>query len=346
MDPSSVDLRLLKFSELKTLSNNGKTVYIMYGNDKLTIQTPQMRLPFGVNDYSELDAKQGKQPISDTGKRYDMNVEFTNYESDKEMRAFLDMMKSLEMALIDAVYANRMPWMRDNFDDDKKFVAKLFTPIIKYDKDKITGKIVGKYPPSIKVKLPYDTASNTFKFDAYDMNFNSIDFNDIMKNMRNGHCILQIQASSIWFAGGRFGVTWKVIQGAFEARKASNEQMLRSLKEAVENSRKKAAPIEDEDEEEALDDAIAAEHVISPLPEVISKMNKTQLSDSEDDEESAPPPKKATSNAKAKIQLSDSEDDEEAAEEEAAEESSEEDDPTPPPPPPKKKAASGTKAKK
>ena len=100
-------------------------------------------------------------------------------------------------------------WFKDDFDDNKAFVKKLFSPIIKVDKDPNTGKELGKYPPTFKAKIPYDPKNDKILIDAYDMDSNEIDFVDIMNKLKGAKSQLIIQLTGIWFAGGKYGCSWK-----------------------------------------------------------------------------------------------------------------------------------------
>ena len=60
--PKQIDLTKIRYSDLKTLKSGAKSVYVNYGNEKLTIQTPALHLPYGVsppysdkNDNSQTD---------------------------------------------------------------------------------------------------------------------------------------------------------------------------------------------------------------------------------------------------------------------------------------------------
>jgi hypothetical protein len=92
----------------------------------------------------------------------------------------------------------------------------MFTPIVKYDKDKLTGEYANKYPPTFKAKIPYKSLENKFDFDCYDMSNNEINFHDILGNLKGGKAKFIIQLSGIWFSAGMFGCSWKVVSAKFQ----------------------------------------------------------------------------------------------------------------------------------
>jgi Family of unknown function (DUF5871) len=220
--PKDIDVNNFKYSEVKSLSSGAKSVYINYGSGKLRIQTPVMYLPYGVNEggYEDKNAK-GDKKVEKVEKKFELTLSFKGHEDNQKIESFLTKMKEIEQKIIDDAFANREPWFKDE-DMERKFVEKIFSPIIKVDKDKNTGKVIGKYPPTIRFKLPFDNDNNVFKFSSYNMNRESIDLLDIVSKLKGGKAQLIVELNSIWFAGGRFGCTWKLVTGKFQ-RSVNND---------------------------------------------------------------------------------------------------------------------------
>lgn len=311
--PKNVNVSKLKYSEVKSLSNGSKTVYINYGSEKLTIQTPMMSIPYGLGDGTYTGKPDAKDKPADPAEkkdlRFDLTMSFRGMDDNPKLQQFHDKMQELERTVKDAAFANRLTWLRDDFDGMKAFTDKMFTPFVKYDKDKDTGKIIGKYPPTLKVKLPYDNNSNNFVFDAYDMDEEEVDFKSIMTKLKGAKAQLVIQLSGIWFAGGRYGCTWKVLMGKFQLPRKSKITFI--------------VDSDDEDTKESSkfdDDAELEEDAIAMAPP------SAHSDDNDNNEEDAPPV-----NQVAKVSLDDLD---------------EEDDDDMPPPPPKKGAAGKKTAKK
>jgi len=298
----SVDVSKIKYSAPRTLDNQSKSVYVNYEGSSITIQTPLVRLPYGIGDWNEKNAE-GKPSGEDKPKKYDLNFSFDGMDSNPKIKELLDKMNEIEKKITEDAFENRLAWLDDDYDGIKSVVSKLFTPIVKYDKDKVTKKVVNKYPPTVKCKLPYDTRSDIFTFVSQDMNGEEIEFKTIMRNLKGAKARLIIQLSGIWIAGGRYGCTWKVVRGRFEVTKPN-------VVDFVEDSDVEGAD-EEEDDEDLKADALA-----NSFASKVSISSKTIVPE-EDEEEDA----------------------EEAEAEE--EDDSEIDEPPPPPPPPapKKKAA-------
>lgn len=241
--PKNVDVTKLKYAEVKTLASGSKSIYVNYGTQKLRIQTPVMHMPYGIGEGFEDKTAKKVEVKKNTDKKYDITLSFKGADENPKINIFLEKMRELENEIIDKAFENREAWFKDDFDGNKAFVARLFSPIIKLDKDKNTGKIVGKYPPTTRVKIPYDGVNDKFTFDAFDMENNEIVFQDIISKLKGGKTQLIIELTGIWIAGGKYGCTWKVISGKFQL--SMNNKMA-----FIEDSDTEKAVKEEDDEEE------------------------------------------------------------------------------------------------
>lgn len=270
--PKSINVNNFKYSEVKILASGAKSVYINYGTGKLRIQTPVMFLPYGVNE-GGFEDKNAKVDIKKNGdkkadKKYDLTLSFKGHEENPKIEAFLSKLREIENKIIDDAFEYRQSWFKDDFDDNKAFVARLFSPIIKIDKDKNTGKVVGKYPPTIRFKLPYDNENDRFSFNSFNMNGETINLLDIITKLKSGKAQLIVELNSIWFAGGKFGCTWKLITGKFQ-RSINNDISF------IEDS--DTEKVKDEDEEESDKDNE------EEIKEIVSNLNDTTIDNSDDE---------------------------------------------------------------
>ncbi len=218
----NIDVSRIRYSELKSLSSGAKTVYVNYGSEKLSIQTPVLSVPYGIGEpYEAKEAAKNGTPLVDKDKKYDLTVSFRGMDENPKIKAFHDKLKEIENKIIDDAFNNRLSWFKDDFDGNKSFVSKLFSPIVKVDKDPNTGKPVGKYPPTFKAKLPYDNKTSSFTFDAFDMDNNEVSFQNILTKLKGAKTQLIVQLTGIWFAGGKYGCSWKVISAKFQLHQNS-----------------------------------------------------------------------------------------------------------------------------
>jgi hypothetical protein len=261
--PANIDLSNLKYSQVKILSSGAKTVYINYGTSKLRIQTPVMYVPYGINE-GGFEDKNAKVEVKTTDKKYDITLSFKGHEENEKISTFLKKVKELEQKIIDDAFQYREPWFKDS-DLDRKMLEKFFSPVVKVDKDKNTGKVVGKYPPTIRFKLPYDNENDKFKFQSYNMEKEPIELLDILTKLKGGKAQLIVELSAIWFSGSKFGITFKVITGKFQ-RSISNDVSF----------------IDDSDTENAVNQVEEEED--EEVVEIAKKMDDTRVDNSGDEE--------------------------------------------------------------
>jgi len=306
--PKQIDLSKIRYSDLKTLKSGAKSVYVNYGTEKLTIQTPALHLPYGVsppysdkNDNSQTDENKFLPGSA-------LDVSFRGMEENNKIKMFYDKLKELEQKIIDDAFENRQKWFKDDFDDNKAFVKKLFSPIVKIDKDKETGKELGKYPPTFKSKIPVDYKTEKPSMDCFDMDNNELDFLEIFKNLKGAKVVLIVQLTGLWFAGGKYGCSWKACSAKFQLSQnikvqfvedsgdENNDENLNEDEDEIEpdidvvkslKDKKKvviAPPIEDDDDEQEDDNN-----------------EEQEEEEEEEEEEEAPPPPPPTVTPKKKI---------------------------------------------
>jgi hypothetical protein len=208
------DVENLKYSELKVMKSGAKSVYINYKGNKVNLQTPVLNIPYGVNDNMQFIKKDENR--KDEERKYDVTVSFKGMDENPKIKQFHDKMKELENKIIDDAFTNRLVWFKNNYGGNKDVVSNMFTPIVKHDKDKLTGEYANKYPPTFKAKIPYNSFENKFEFDCYDMDNNETNFNDILANLKGGRAQFIIQLSGIWFSAGMFGCSWKIVSAKFQ----------------------------------------------------------------------------------------------------------------------------------
>lgn len=205
----------IKYSKCKVNSTGGKSVgiYNSQTGQSLYIGTPLL-MTWGLQQYT--DDKTGK--VS-----YEMSIQFPNddFEND-ETRAFLKAMTALEAKLKADALANSKDWFaKPKMTPDA--IDALFTPILKYPTDKATCEKDMSKKPSMRIKVPfwqgkwegveiYDADRNCL-FPCSDPNVSPMDIITKLSHMKT-----MMQCGGIWFANGKFGVTWRFVQGMIQPR--------------------------------------------------------------------------------------------------------------------------------
>ena len=294
VDGTLFNTNIISYSSPKTGGSGGKSINIYNKNVKtgLRISTPLM-LTWGASDF--VDEKTGKG----NGK-YEMSLVFPNAEYETpETTAFLKNMQAFEAKIKADALENSKDWF-GKVHKNAEVVDALYSPMLKYAKDKTTGEPDLTKSPLLKVKLEcYD---GVWKSEIYDedgealfpsQNKTPLDF--ILKGI---NVAVIMQCGGLWFANGKFGVTWKLVQAVVQKPKTSisgtcfiklkpadKEKLKASLPEPEESRLENIIPAEstvvevedsdeeeDDDEEEAVPEPAAA--VVAPPAPVEEKKKK------------------------------------------------------------------------
>jgi len=171
----------------------------------LHIQTPLM-MNWGVNVYDN----------ANNSKSYDFTLQFPREEfGNDETQSLLNMMIEFEEKVKSEAQKNARDWF-GKASMSSEVIDALWSPMLKYPKDQATGEPDKTRSPTLKLKLP--VWEGEFKFELFDIEQNSLIPNEdgrgpeeFIQKGSNVACI--IQCGGIWFANGKFGVTWKLYQG-------------------------------------------------------------------------------------------------------------------------------------
>ena len=308
----------LKYSELKIMKSGAKSVYINYNGNKVNLQTPILNIPYGVNDNMQFIKKDDTR--KDEERKYDITVSFKGMDENPKIKQFYDKMKELEQKIIDDAFTNRLAWFKNNCSGNKDFVSAMFTPIVKHDKDKVTGEYANKYPPTFKAKIPYNSSENKFDFDCYDMDNNEINFNDILANLKGGKAQFIIQLSGIWFSAGIFGCSWKIVSSKFQQINMSKPTFVPDSDDELNNGGD-----DDDDDDISVDNDIVAKitqkqpvadkKTVVEKPSVVAKPVQPVIPDEEEDDEEEEDDDEEDGKELANVEEEDDDDDDEEEEE-------------------------------
>ena len=205
----------ISYTKPKINKSGGKSVGILNNESKKTLHlsTPLMTT-WGVNE-NDYDGK----------KSYDMSLQFPREQdanAGPDVAAFLDNMKAFEAKIKADAVKNSKDWLgKAKMNED--VVEALFTPILKYPKDQSTGEPDYSRTPTLRVKLPF--WDGNFNVEIYNMDREMIFPSeegytpvDLVQKLQN--VALVIQCGGLWFANGKFGVTWKLVQAVVQPKVA------------------------------------------------------------------------------------------------------------------------------
>ena len=203
-----------KYMKPKVNKSGGKSVGILntHTSKALYLSTPIM-LTWGVQEFT--DDQTGR-------KSYDMSLQFPKEEYETEQtRKFLDAMVAFQDKLKTDAVENSKEWLNKG-KMTAEVVDALFHPMLRYPKDPNTGEPDLSRAPTLRIKLDY--WDDAFNCEIYDMQqkplFPSTENNvtpmDLIPKATNA--ALVIRCGGIWFANGKFGCTWRLLQAIVKPR--------------------------------------------------------------------------------------------------------------------------------
>lgn len=233
--PSSFNSKNITLSAPKQLPSGAKQAYLNYGGERLVMQTAvAMSVPFGLNVADKFGPAE-----------YSVELSFRGNEQRPEIKEFMDVIANIDEKLLEEGVKNSKSWFKSDLSRD--VVKAFYTPSLKYSKDK-EGNVLS-YPPNIKLKLR--KINNDFESKFYDLNGNpykGIPVEDLL--VKGVQVTAIIECAGVWFAGSKFGLTWRAKQIAIHKLPEKIADFafkgLGSMKAAV-------AAVEDVDDEEAED---------------------------------------------------------------------------------------------
>ena len=207
------------FTKPKVNSSGSKNVGILNSKTKksLYLSSPLM-LTWGINE-NDFDGS-GR-------KTYDLSLQFPRDQDSnfsEETKNLLSSLEEYEQLIKETAISSCKEWFgKAKMSED--VVEALFTPMLKYPKDPNTGEPDKTRAPTLRVKIPY--YDNLFKIELYDTErellFPSVENSSLlpMQVIDKGQNIaVVIQSGGMWFANGKFGTTWKLVQAVVQPRES------------------------------------------------------------------------------------------------------------------------------
>lgn len=216
MYPKNLDVGSLEFSEPKKMGESGaKMVYVNVNRNKILLHTPKMRMPYGLNKYEEA----GKPT------KYSVDMSFSDVENNKDIKALYDKILEFDKRIIEEASKSSLAWFKKK-SFPNEIATELYSSAVKYSKDKETGERNDKYPPTLNVKLPYYDGG--FKCNVYNSKKEEIDATEVEGSFHKGQDVTAIiECNGLWFAGGKYGTSWKVKQLKLGETKKTNTYAFR-----------------------------------------------------------------------------------------------------------------------
>ena len=184
------------------MDSGAKMSYLSYSGRPLVMQTASMNLPYGMNVFDKAG------PV-----KYSVDLSFRGYEDGKDakVRAFYDVLMKLDEFMVKKGVENSQAWFKSKLSED--VVKAFYTPLVRVSKD--ANGNPKPYPPSFKLNLRKKQGSDIFDIVAYDQNKQAYNYEETTLEellVKGAQITALIQCTSVWFAGSKFGLSWKGIQ--------------------------------------------------------------------------------------------------------------------------------------
>lgn len=198
----SFDASKVEYKPAKVNSRGGKNIAVTYDGKPLRLQIP-LTFTWGAQEHED---------ESTGNKSYSMNLNL-----DKSSVLF-EKLKAFEDKVIADAISNSKKWFgKTKMTED--VVDALFYKILKFPKDKETDELDLSRNPNMKIKLSY--WEGKFNLALFNMNKEVIyssgqgvtDSHPTELIPLGSHVSAIIECGGVWFAAGRFGVTWRLVQG-------------------------------------------------------------------------------------------------------------------------------------
>ena len=196
--PKNVPIDSISVGKVKTLGNGvTKMAYLTKDSENFVLQLPEMSVPFGMNHWENENGTI----------KYWIDLSFRDIEERIPLQVFKKLIEDIDEKVIQHAFENSNEFFKKKYTNIE-VVRALFTSSIRYPKDKETGEIITKWPPTYKVNCPL--RDGEFSFGAYDKKKNTIKLKEI--STKGSKMTTLVQCGGIWIAGGKFGITWRVVQ--------------------------------------------------------------------------------------------------------------------------------------
>lgn len=273
--PASFSVSKVTFSAVKSLESGGKQAYLNYDGRPLVMQVGPLETPFGMSVFDKAGPP-----------KYSVDLKLRGYDdaaTNPATASIYNALHGLDEFLLDQGVKNSAAWFRG--PKTREVLAELYTPTVKFAKD-AEGNLK-PYPPTIKLQLRQrDGKFETVVYDDKKRPLTDVPLEDII--VKGTVMTALIQCTGVWFAGGKFGLSWKAIQiradkvpdslrgyGFTDAADEPAPEAAKPVATPAPAPTNKFAALHDDDD--AVDDEEALKEVVPPPAE-------------EDDEAEAPVP--------------------------------------------------------
>ena len=210
--PSDVTVSKIEFGPVKMLDSGGKTVNLRYEGRNLMLETPSLNIPYGVNVFDKTGPP-----------KYSIDLSLRGVDEDDKVKALQTFLEEFDERLIDAGVEHAGKWFKMS-NPNREVIKAFYTPLLKFSRDP-QGNLK-PYPPTVKLNLRRKKDASAATASCFESAF----YNPAVKDAKGvistfpgdmpieqvlgkrSQATAIIQCTGVWFAGGKFGTTWKAVQ--------------------------------------------------------------------------------------------------------------------------------------
>ena len=201
--PSTIDMKNIEFAEPEINAKGGKAIKVTYTGEKFLIHSPEMSIAFDAANTTE---EPGAYP------KWAFQLSFNGMHepsvNGRHIKKFHSMIDDMDEHLIDAAIPNSLAWLKMK-TAQRPVIEALINRTIKQSKDGKTQEPDGKYPDTMKVRIPIGKEGrllcNIFDKDSGDKAITDLSVLGRLK--RNARVILILECSGLYVMSGKFGFT-------------------------------------------------------------------------------------------------------------------------------------------
>ena len=197
--PESFSVSKVTFSAVKSLESGGKQAYLNYDGQPLLMQVSSLEAPFGMSVFD----KNGPP-------KYSVDLKLRGYDDPTNFpgtAAVYNALHGLDEFMLDQGVKNAVAWFKGPKSRD--VLSELYSPTVKFSRDQQGN--VKPYPPTLKLQLRQRNGKfETLMYDAKKRPLTDVPLEDIL--VKGTVMTALVQCTGVWFAGGKFGISWKAVQ--------------------------------------------------------------------------------------------------------------------------------------
>ena len=198
----------ISFGDVKISPSGAKSVYVSMEGEQITIQSPKMYVPYGINrsKYGEPGSLNGRPTLE---------VSFRGISSDDKLKVFHSKIKEFESIIKNGLKSCSQSWMKK-----KKLSAEMINEIfksgIRQSRDE-NGEPNDKFPDTFRLKLKTNEDNKVLNYhlqiyDRKTKKLMNLDEFTKSKGLKGYEIKFIAKVSGIWIGSANIGCNWIVSQ--------------------------------------------------------------------------------------------------------------------------------------